>query len=257
MAKDDLNHLNFVDAVHVYDKATIERKERVYQGSWKKRGGRGAFFTMARKWDALEKLVEGEDYEHDIFYAAVHDGEGDGTVLDQIRDLRVYLTLIEAELRAEGGVGAVLATPTARAPLATPALGDGLSNGGGSYARERAMDDGPNYEAPNESGIWPLVCDNIPMSQSDVYQRIWCGRQTRYYIVRQAISPDVYRLTTHQIQEHYAAKDGHSLVWLKKESVARVEAFLASRPDAFAGAEVGVGTSDKSAGPTDPLNYRA
>jgi hypothetical protein len=242
MGKDDMKHLEFIGSVQIRDADTIRRKEAVYQGSWKKRGGRGAFFTMARKWDALEKLVESEDYEHDIFYAASMGGEGDGTVIDQIRDLRVYLTLIEAELRASGGIWAVKMENTAESA---------------SYARERAMDDGPNYEAPNESGIWPLVCDNIPMSQSDVYQRIWCGRQTRYYIVRQAISPDVYRLTTHQIQEHYAAKDGHSLVWLKKESVARVEAFLASRPDAFAGAEVGVGTSDKSAGPTDPLNYRA
>lgn len=55
----------------------------------------------ARKWDRIETMSE--DRRYDIF-ANPGDG-GDGTLIAEIRDLRCYLLLIEAELVARGVVG--------------------------------------------------------------------------------------------------------------------------------------------------------
>lgn len=76
------------------DVASIQEKDREYGGSWKKRGGVGAFMMLARKWDRLEKQVEAQGY--DVFKAIREDQRSEG-VLDDIRDLRRYLLLVEAE----------------------------------------------------------------------------------------------------------------------------------------------------------------
>lgn len=79
------------------DARMLEEKERTYQGSWKKRGGVGAFMMLARKWDRLETIVEANGY--DVFAAITETiQEGDESVIEQIRDLRRYLTLVEAEV---------------------------------------------------------------------------------------------------------------------------------------------------------------
>ena len=69
--------------------------ERSYGDSWKKRGGVGAFMMLARKWDRLEKQVW--NYGWDIFEAIQDDDRPEG-VLDDIRDLRRYLLLVEEEM---------------------------------------------------------------------------------------------------------------------------------------------------------------
>ena len=51
---------------------------------------------LARKWDRLEKQVD--EYNYDIFNAAKEDMREEG-ILDDIRDLRRYLFLVEAEVR--------------------------------------------------------------------------------------------------------------------------------------------------------------
>lgn len=101
----DLRHMSFLLPITQDDMARIKEKEvgdpdngkPGYMGSWKKRGGQGAFMMLARKWDRLEVAVEG--YDWDIFEAMRKDTRSEG-ILDDIRDLRQYLMLVEAEMRA-------------------------------------------------------------------------------------------------------------------------------------------------------------
>ena len=98
-------HMRYLQGVLDSDKKALEVKESIYNGSWKKREGIGAFFVTVRKWDALENILE-KLYGYDVFKGALEQGDGDGTVLDQIRDMRRYLALIESEvlrLRIERG----------------------------------------------------------------------------------------------------------------------------------------------------------
>ena len=69
-------------------------KDAEYGSSWKKRGGVGAFMMLARKFDRLENAVQREHY--DIFSAISEDERPEG-ILDDIRDLRRYLLLVEDE----------------------------------------------------------------------------------------------------------------------------------------------------------------
>lgn len=69
-----------------------------YGDSWKKRGGANAFFMLCRKFDRIERQVE--RYSHDIFTAVYKDNREEG-ILDDIRDLRRYLLLVEAHVRNE------------------------------------------------------------------------------------------------------------------------------------------------------------
>lgn len=99
MDKQNMEHLDYIAGVVNNDIRVILEKESMYWGSWKARGGIGAFFITARKWDALENMLEkNEPNMYDIFDACVKGGAGDGSPLEQVRDLRRYLTLIEAEV---------------------------------------------------------------------------------------------------------------------------------------------------------------
>tara|TARA_X000001382_G_scaffold17054_2_gene10677 strand:+ start:928 stop:1299 length:372 start_codon:yes stop_codon:yes gene_type:complete len=77
----------------------LHGSEQSYGDSWKQRGGVGAFMMLARKWDRLEKQVN--EYNYDVFLAAKDDMREEG-ILDDIRDLRRYLFLVEAEVRMRG-----------------------------------------------------------------------------------------------------------------------------------------------------------
>ncbi len=77
----------------------LHSSEQSYGDSWKQRGGVGAFMMLARKWDRLEKQVN--EYNYDVFLAAKEDMREEG-ILDDIRDLRRYLFLVEAEVRMRG-----------------------------------------------------------------------------------------------------------------------------------------------------------
>lgn len=96
--KTDFNYLDRLSIIATMDVETLLHKEKEYKGSWKKRGGCGAFMMLARKWDRLEAQVEGIDY--DIFKAAEIDKRPEG-ILDDIGDLRRYLLLVEAEIRSK------------------------------------------------------------------------------------------------------------------------------------------------------------
>ena len=76
----------------------LVRAERSYGDSWKKRGGIGAFMMLARKWDRLENKTA--EYGWDVFEAIQDDNRPEG-ILDDIRDLRRYLLLVEEEMERE------------------------------------------------------------------------------------------------------------------------------------------------------------
>lgn len=80
------------------DVIILEDKGKTYGSSWRKRGGVGAFMMLARKWDRIENQMEAAGY--DIFepvrkemVASTVDG-----LLDDIRDLRRYLLLVEGHV---------------------------------------------------------------------------------------------------------------------------------------------------------------
>jgi hypothetical protein len=81
------------------DVTELRRKDAEYGGSWKKRGGVGAYMMACRKMDRLEEQLKKVSY--DIFAAIEGDTRAEG-VLDDVRDLRRYLMLIEAEMIARG-----------------------------------------------------------------------------------------------------------------------------------------------------------
>jgi len=87
--------IELVNCIAVIDADELEEAEKNYGDSWKRRGGVGAFMMLARKWDRLELQVEKHHY--DVFRAIDVDGREEG-VLDDIRDLRRYLMLVEAEM---------------------------------------------------------------------------------------------------------------------------------------------------------------
>ena len=80
------------------DVTVLEYKGKSYGSSWRKRGGVGAFMMLARKWDRVENQMEAAGY--DIFeplHKEMVDGTTDG-LLDDIRDLRRYLLLVEGHV---------------------------------------------------------------------------------------------------------------------------------------------------------------
>jgi len=96
-----MDHLNYLSSVATNDVDHIRNREATYKGSWKKRGGIGAFMMLARKWDRLESILAGNNPQYDIFTAIEMDHSGkDGSVLAEVRDLRQYLLLVEAEMLA-------------------------------------------------------------------------------------------------------------------------------------------------------------
>ena len=80
------------------DVTVLEEKGKSYGSSWRKRGGVGAFMMLARKWDRIENQMEAAGY--DIFEPVRKEmvaGTTDG-LLDDIRDLRRYLLLVEGHV---------------------------------------------------------------------------------------------------------------------------------------------------------------
>jgi hypothetical protein len=95
---------NILEIVHdlcLNDHISLCEAEKAYADSWKKRGGVGAFMMLARKWDRIENLTL--KYAYDIFSTIEKHPEKTG-VIDDIRDLRRYLLLIEAEMVRYGSI---------------------------------------------------------------------------------------------------------------------------------------------------------
>lgn len=107
----DLDHMNFLQSVADEDVAHLNEKEKTYGGSWKRRGGVGAFMMLARKWDRIENILSNfcefakrhdiHASDFDVITACTINMTGaDGTIRAEIRDLRRYLMLVEAEAMA-------------------------------------------------------------------------------------------------------------------------------------------------------------
>lgn len=111
------------------DLARVWEKDVQYARSWMKRGGVSAFMMLARKWDRIEEQVkkflvipgttalEPGAYPYDIFSHIAADRRPEG-IIDDIRDLRRYLALVEAEMLARG---VVKFDTSYNAPAAAPA----------------------------------------------------------------------------------------------------------------------------------------
>ncbi len=104
------DYLDQLQSIADGDAANIEEKERAYGSSWKRRGGIGAFMMFARKFDRIEQRVSTEisatagapgAQKHNLFQHIVADRRAE-PLLDDIRDLRRYLILVEAEMAARG-----------------------------------------------------------------------------------------------------------------------------------------------------------
>ncbi len=90
--------INTVLLISNEDVEGLHESEQNYGDSWKQRGGVGAFMMLARKWDRIEKQVKEGGY--DVFELAVADERDEG-IIDDIRDLRRYLFLVESEIRLQ------------------------------------------------------------------------------------------------------------------------------------------------------------
>ena len=80
------------------DVIALEEAEKSYGGSWRKRGGVGAFMMLARKWDRIENQVKAQQY--DVFDAIESDRRAEG-IMDDIQDLRRYLMLVEEHMSTD------------------------------------------------------------------------------------------------------------------------------------------------------------
>jgi len=72
----------------------VNEKDFHYGSSWRKRGGAGAFFVMARKWDRIEQACETlESSKYNIFDVFDKDDRSE-TILDDCLDLVGYLLIL-------------------------------------------------------------------------------------------------------------------------------------------------------------------
>lgn len=113
------DHIKFLDEIAREDVRALEIAEANYGSSWKKRGGVGAYMMMTRKGDRVENALRPSDDDEsranlktdtpvapwDIFGAIAADTRPEG-IIDDIRDLRRYLLLVESEMRARGATSA-------------------------------------------------------------------------------------------------------------------------------------------------------
>lgn len=78
-----------------------------YGDSWRKRGGREAYFNVTRKIDRMERACEQAKVDCDLFAAIKANPASDGDVagkdglLDDLRELRHYLLLCEEFITRE------------------------------------------------------------------------------------------------------------------------------------------------------------
>ena len=84
-----------IELIAKEDANVLRDKGGSYGDSWRKYGGVSAFMNLARKWDRL--IHEAERHSYDVFAAAEVDTR-DETILEDIRDLRRYLFLVEERI---------------------------------------------------------------------------------------------------------------------------------------------------------------
>lgn len=163
------SHMTYLRAIALEDVAHLEIKERSYGSSWKKRGGVGAYMMLARKIDRIENMLsDAGDHNwpaFNIFLAIQEEPDGsDGTILAEVRDLRRYLLLVEAEMTAQGAIA--LLPINEHAPTRTIEIMEqnrpGTPEDGGQHARRERYEDGLREPPP-----WPYIA--VPDDDGDYY----------------------------------------------------------------------------------------
>ena len=94
----DGSNFNLISKIANEDVNKLVKAQESYGDSWRSRGGVGAFMMLARKWDRIENQVSKDGY--DIFKTINNDPSSSGK-LDDIRDLRRYLLLVEGYVTNE------------------------------------------------------------------------------------------------------------------------------------------------------------
>lgn len=89
---------NLIQNLANTDVAKLKHAQESYGDSWRSRGGVGAFMMLARKWDRIENQVSKDGY--DVF-KTIYDDPSNSGILDDIRDLRRYLLLVEGYVTNE------------------------------------------------------------------------------------------------------------------------------------------------------------
>lgn len=90
------------------DAQGLIRAHAKYGDSWRKRGGWEAFANLSRKWDRIERAVLMRP-DKDLFAAINNHVASDGSVhgkdslLDDLRDLRRYLLLVDEYIGRSDG----------------------------------------------------------------------------------------------------------------------------------------------------------
>lgn len=100
-------YIQSLRAVANGDVRGLRASEKSYGDSWKRRGGVDTFHMLTRKWDRLERrlatpsdAIEADSAApYDIFERLAGERRASG-IIDDVRDLRRYLVLIEAEVKA-------------------------------------------------------------------------------------------------------------------------------------------------------------
>lgn len=95
---DDYKHIRELANTDV---TTLRKKNEDYGASWRKRGGQGAFMMLARKWDRIETQCQQAGYDvFGVIQKELDAGITKDGLLDDIRDLRAYLLLVESHMTA-------------------------------------------------------------------------------------------------------------------------------------------------------------
>ena len=142
------NRRAFTDAISARDIDVLHKAAASYGDSWKSRGGVGAFMMLARKWDRIENQLKRTDAptkmdgapppaKYDIFEHIEADPRREG-IIDDIRDLRTYLMLVEAEMLAQGVIEGFVAKEEAvrPQPVERSARAEAVADGGSQHAQE-------------------------------------------------------------------------------------------------------------------------
>jgi hypothetical protein len=219
-----MEHMNHIQDVVETDLETIKAKESTYGGSWKKREA-SVFHMIARMWDRVENITDGgREVLFDIIRQQEY-GISDGQMLAILADLRRYLTLIEAQMRAEAAGDKPMSfeewktaksqelardTPTseddedqkyteAKSEWTPPKLKIGEL----STTTEAVNDLQPGSVVPPEHH-W-LAVGNPPMSHMGFY--IY-EKDIDRFILKQTVSPQQYKNMPHGMQALYTIVQG-------------------------------------------------
>lgn len=161
MGNHDMDHMEFLDRIADGDVQHLNVKESTYKGSWKRRGGVGAFMMLARKWDRIEPMAEGSGY--DIFALIEQQGlEGaDGTLIAEIRDLRRYLLLVEAEVLSRALKGIDVERPVVPRVHGGPVAQSHETRGAGPADRRPPQESLDQVAAKNAAEQRALVVNRL------------------------------------------------------------------------------------------------